>query len=178
MKFGGVRERLRKIRNSSEYKQWRDNVLKRDNYKCVLCGSKKNIEVDHIKPLALFPDLALDINNGRVLCEKCHKKTDTYGFLSIYKGKYPIHPVLRGDLLYKINALPTSITINEKEIGLSLKYKVDKKLWEFGYRFARIKLTKEGKDINEVVDDLIDELRNSVYYSRAPEKLKKFGITK
>ena len=57
-------------------------VFKRDNFKCVLCGDKKggNIEADHIKDFALYPELRLDINNGRTLCKSCHKKTDNYGF--------------------------------------------------------------------------------------------------
>ena len=70
------------FRASREYKKWRYEVFKRDNFKCVLCGDKKggNIEADHIKDFALYPELRLDINNGRTLCKSCHKKTDNYGF--------------------------------------------------------------------------------------------------
>ena len=62
-----------------EYKQWRTAVFERDNYTCVWCGSKKNLNADHIKPYAKFPKLRLSIKNGRTLCVPCHIKTDSYG---------------------------------------------------------------------------------------------------
>jgi hypothetical protein len=62
-----------------EYKIWKTRVFSRDSHKCVLCGSTEKIQADHIKPLRLYPELALDENNGRTLCSVCHRKTDTYG---------------------------------------------------------------------------------------------------
>jgi len=76
---GGITPINKKIRNSVEYKLWRESVYKRDNYTCVWClrrGVKLN--ADHIKPFALFPELRFAIDNGRTLCVECHKKTDTY----------------------------------------------------------------------------------------------------
>jgi HNH endonuclease len=81
---GGITPENERIRNSAEYKSWRNEVFKRDNFQCVICGSgnksgsRTPIHADHIKPFAYFPDLRLDINNGRTLCHSCHKKTDTY----------------------------------------------------------------------------------------------------
>lgn len=60
-------------------------VLKRDNYKCVWCGSGKDLIADHIKPYALYKDLRFDPSNGRTLCVLCHRKTDTYGGRSMYR---------------------------------------------------------------------------------------------
>lgn len=82
---GGITEKNHKIRESIEYKEWRKDVLKRDNWSCVNCGyrskySKKagykkcDIRVDHIKPFCLYPELRFEISNGRVLCVECDKK--------------------------------------------------------------------------------------------------------
>lgn len=76
---GGITNVNASIRNSTPYKKWRTSVFVRDNYTCVICGKVGgHLNVDHIKPFSLFPELRLDINNGRTLCIDCHKKTDTY----------------------------------------------------------------------------------------------------
>jgi 5-methylcytosine-specific restriction protein A len=36
---------------------------------CAVCGGKKLVEVHHIKPFHLFPELELDQNNLITLCE-------------------------------------------------------------------------------------------------------------
>lgn len=61
--------------NTYEYKQWREAVYKRDNWTCVECAVRgQNLEADHIKPYALFPELRLEVGNGRTLCKKCHRR--------------------------------------------------------------------------------------------------------
>ena len=64
---------------SPEYKRFRFEMFKRDNFQCVQCESKKTIELDHIKPKSLFPNIAMAEWNVRTLCHECHKKTETYG---------------------------------------------------------------------------------------------------
>ncbi len=76
---GGItpKNRLRKFK--SEYKEWRKNVFERDNYTCVLCGDRGvELNADHIKSWAHYPELRYNLDNGRTLCVECHKKTPNY----------------------------------------------------------------------------------------------------
>ncbi len=62
--------------NSSEYKQWRSQVFKRDNYICQFCEATKIYVVPHhIKGWTNYPKLRYKINNGITLCRPCHKLT-------------------------------------------------------------------------------------------------------
>lgn len=85
-----VKDRLRKC---LKYRQWRCDVFERDNYTCQFCWVRGGrLQVDHIKPFwmiihenlvdsfekGLLLEELWNINNGRTLCENCHKKTDTY----------------------------------------------------------------------------------------------------
>lgn len=68
------------FRQQMNYKDWRRAVFERDDYTCQFCGGKgARIEADHIKPFAIFPDLRLELSNGRTLCKPCHRSTDTWG---------------------------------------------------------------------------------------------------
>jgi len=88
---GGVSTINHILRHSLEYRLWRTAVFERDNYTCIWCkvrftkGITGDIKLnaDHIKPFAYFPELRFAIDNGRTLCEDCHKTTDTYA-----KNKY------------------------------------------------------------------------------------------
>lgn len=76
---GGVTPENVKIRSSQPYKLWRKAVFERDNYTCVECAEKGcTLNADHIKPFAFFPELRLEVSNGRTLCVPCHEKTATY----------------------------------------------------------------------------------------------------
>jgi len=76
---GGITNINRLIRGSIEYSLWREAVFKRDNFTCIWCGKKGgNLEVDHIKQFAYYPELRFAIDNGRTLCKDCHKTTETY----------------------------------------------------------------------------------------------------
>ncbi len=48
----------------------RREILKRDHYKCVICGSNHKLEVDHKR--ALQNGGSNDSSNLATLCKKCH----------------------------------------------------------------------------------------------------------
>ena len=62
-------------RNAPSQRIWRVlrlRILDRDNWECVQCGRKGRLEVDHIKPLDVAPELALEESNLQCLCRGCH----------------------------------------------------------------------------------------------------------
>jgi len=58
---------------SSEYNIWRNEVLKRANYKCEYCEDEA-IDAHHIKPKKIEPFFSLDPDFGIACCKKCHYK--------------------------------------------------------------------------------------------------------
>lgn len=76
---GGITPINAKIRNSLEYRLWREAVFKRDDYTCQECGQwGGGLHADHIKPFAYYQELRFKLDNGRTLCVDCHKKTPSY----------------------------------------------------------------------------------------------------
>jgi len=85
---GGITPVNAAIRTSIGYRLWREAVFSRDDYTCKFCGQKGGkLVVDHIKPFAYFPDLRLQLSNGRTLCRECHRKTDTFAGKSFKYAK-------------------------------------------------------------------------------------------
>lgn len=66
---------LKKLRYATRSPKW-SNVRKehiKNNPYCIACGRDKKLEVHHIKPVHLFPDLELDPTNLVTLCaDPCH----------------------------------------------------------------------------------------------------------
>lgn len=76
---GGITSLNATIRRSVDYKVWRTHVFRRDDYRCQACGLRGiKLQADHELPFAHYPDLRLEILNGRALCVSCHKKTPSY----------------------------------------------------------------------------------------------------
>ena len=51
-------------------------VKERDNNVCQICGMHdvEIMQVDHIVPVSVSPELKLDMNNMRTLCPNCHAR--------------------------------------------------------------------------------------------------------
>lgn len=96
---GGITPLYNLLRGLDEYKEWRMNCLKRDWFKCQDCRSKIKLVAHHLKSLkeliteflkeynqfspiedretlirlAITYQPFWDIDNGKTLCDKCHK---------------------------------------------------------------------------------------------------------
>jgi len=70
---GGVTPLNKRIKDSIEYKLWREAVYARDNYTCQKCNDRGGkLHPHHIFNFATYLDLRLAIDNGITLCKKCH----------------------------------------------------------------------------------------------------------
>ena len=60
---------------------------RRDGWRCVECGSRHRLEVDHRRAVRDAPELAFDLGNLQTLCGTCHgRKT------RLEMGFDPLHP--------------------------------------------------------------------------------------
>ena len=59
--------------NARRWDAVRRAVLKRDGFRCVMCGKSGKLECDHITPLQREPcQDPYDINGLQALCRTCH----------------------------------------------------------------------------------------------------------
>jgi len=86
---GGISSERDKVRQTNEYKEWRENVFKRDNYICQCCGDNKggNLNAHHILNFSDYIELRFDVNNGITLCDKCHNLNKHGSFHHTYGTK-------------------------------------------------------------------------------------------
>lgn len=62
------------FKSTIEWKEWREEVFKRDNYTCQYCNIKGNcLEPHHLKSKQCFPELVYNVDNGITLCKKHHR---------------------------------------------------------------------------------------------------------
>lgn len=67
-----------KKRNNYAYRKWRKGIINRDKV-CQNCGSKKDLEVHHIKRFSDYPELRMCDDNAVALCRKCHRRLHKEG---------------------------------------------------------------------------------------------------
>lgn len=97
---GGDTHFYKDIRNLFEYRQWKSDVLHRDEHCCVECRIKNvDLHAHHIKPMhkilknngiksveeALVCNELWDINNGKTLCVPCHHKEHNWSGSRYFK---------------------------------------------------------------------------------------------
>jgi hypothetical protein len=66
--------KARPFEKSNEWRFMRAMVLDKFGRECMCCGSLSKIQVDHIVPKSLRPDLALEMSNLQVLCWDCNRR--------------------------------------------------------------------------------------------------------
>jgi hypothetical protein len=63
------------IRNSQEYRDWRNAVFAKYDYRCGICNVRtKNLNAHHLDAFHAFPDKRFAVSNGVCLCSEHHKK--------------------------------------------------------------------------------------------------------
>jgi len=79
---GGITPLNKLLRRGSKWKIWRELVFLKDNFTCQnptcsYCHNKMGVMLHphHIKPLALYPELVYDVNNGITYCAEFHLKS-------------------------------------------------------------------------------------------------------
>lgn len=72
-------------RRSPQWGKVRAMVL--DGAACAACGTAKGLEVHHIEPFHIRPDLELEPSNLIPLCERCHL---VFGHLGCWRCHNPL----------------------------------------------------------------------------------------
>lgn len=64
--------------NKARWRKKRETILRRDNYKCKLCGRYgRNVNADHVHhiyPVEFYPEYAYENWNLISLCKVCHNR--------------------------------------------------------------------------------------------------------
>ena len=63
-----------RVTRTQRWKALRIKALDRDNWKCVQCGERRRLEVDHILPVKTHPELSYSLDDLQCLCGRCHAR--------------------------------------------------------------------------------------------------------
>jgi hypothetical protein len=82
--------------NAAQYNNWKRKVLARDKI-CLMCLSKCNLQVHHIIPVHEDRTHIIDVDNGMILCKKCHIQTHSKAARSNpkYLKEYLVEAIIR-----------------------------------------------------------------------------------
>lgn len=84
---GGRTPKIKRLKTSQQYKEWRKSVFKRDNNTCQECGAKNFfINAHHIIPVSEDESKIFDLDNGQTLCIVCHQKKHPNLHLHLYQS--------------------------------------------------------------------------------------------
>jgi hypothetical protein len=81
--------RLERLEKKRKWEECRQKVIARDNG-CIICGSKKQMNVHHIIPRE-NDEYFYDINNLVTLCIKHHKFGSPKADLSAHRNSFPFY---------------------------------------------------------------------------------------
>lgn len=63
--------------------EWAIMIKEIKGYRCSKCGATTDLISHHVKERSKYPELALDLDNGIVMCRSCHSRHHNSGE---YKG--------------------------------------------------------------------------------------------
>jgi hypothetical protein len=93
---GGITSPNQLVRQSRQYRAWREMVFLRDNWTCQVCMIRGHIlHPHHFHSFARYPEQRFDVSNGITMCKRCHYKFHKkFGYLcttenlNSYLGEY------------------------------------------------------------------------------------------
>lgn len=144
-------ERL-KERKSFKYKNWRDSVFERDDFRCVICSQKGGrIHAHHLDGYHWCEERRYDISNGATLCVYCHRMYhSTYGSLNTISSdwiewKSEIHNLIKHNK-EEFDRLRSVFIDKEKEIKIKRKPNKEEGVgWREDQKKWRLRIKIHGK---------------------------------
>ena len=120
---------------------WAETVIERDK-KCVICGTRQNLEAHHVFKVNPYDEQYLDINNGITLCTRCHEE---------YHKKYGVICNIENLLKLKKDFItPDYNKLNKKYVAVkSQQVYSDKKIKKLKERNR--KLRKKNRLLNDMI---------------------------
>lgn len=92
---GICREIVKAVTRSSGWAKVRSRRMELDGNQCMCCGKKGiGLQVHHIRPFHLEPELELELSNLITLCSRCHIFVGHLDYWKAYNPKVMDHAIL------------------------------------------------------------------------------------